>query len=81
MEKYKNWMIVQLLDDNKASKGVNMVEIVFLRGISEIQCLILQQNSVNPGKICNDTIQLNIVFHTMISFLGNINKFTSASDN
>ena len=39
-----------------------MAEIVFLRGVSEIQCLVNQQDNVNPFEICNNWIQLNIVF-------------------
>ena len=49
-----------------------MAEIVFLRGISEIQCLIYQQNNVNPFEIFKNWIQLNRVFRVIIIFLGNI---------
>ena len=63
MEKYKNCMILQLLGDKKANK---MAEIVFLRGVSEIQCLVYQQDNVNPFEICNNWIQLNMVFHVII---------------
>ena len=43
-----------LLGDKKANKAENMAEIVFLRGVSGIQCLIYQQNNVNPFLICNN---------------------------
>ena len=69
MERYKNCMILRLLGDKKANKTKNIPEIVFLRGgrgVSEIQCLIYQQNNINPLEICNNWIQLNIVFHVII---------------
>ena len=49
-----------------------MAEIVFLRGGgggSEKQCLIYQQNNVNPFEISKYWIQLNMVFHVIIIFL------------
>ena len=54
MEKYKNCMRLWLLGDKKANKTENMAEIVFLRGVSEIQCLVYQQDNVNPFEICNN---------------------------
>ena len=45
-----------------------MAEIVFFRGVSEIQCVVFQQNSVNPCEIYNNYIELSMVFHTMIVF-------------
>ena len=51
-----NCMILRLPGDKKTNKTENMAEIVFLReggGVSEIQCLIHQQNNVNPFEICN----------------------------
>ena len=68
MEKYKNCMIIRLLGDKKANKTENMTEIMFLQGVSEIQCLVYQQNNVNPFEICNNWIQLNMVFHVIIFF-------------
>ena len=56
MEKYKNCMIIRLLGDKKANKTENMTEIVFLQGVSEIQCLVYQQNNVNSFEICNNWI-------------------------
>ena len=58
-EKYKNWTMLRLLRDKKANKTANMTEIVFLRreggggGISEIQCLIIQ-NNVNSCEVYNN---------------------------
>ena len=37
-----------------------MDEILFFQGISEIQCVIFQQNNVNPHRIYNDYIELSI---------------------
>ena len=42
--------------------------------VGEIQCLIFQQNNVMPFEIYSNCIQFNIVFHTIIIFLGNIKK-------
>ena len=72
MEKYKNCMRLWLPGDKKANKTENMAGIVFLRGVSEIQCLIHHQNNVNPFEICKNWIQLNIVFHVIILFVGNL---------
>ena len=72
MGKYKNCMRLWLLGDKKANKTENMAEIVFLRGVSEIQCLVYQQNNVNPFEICKNLIQLSMVFHIIIIFLGNM---------
>ena len=58
-----------------------MAEIVFLRGGggSKIHRLIYQQNNVNPFEICNNWIELNMVLHVTILFLGNMKiKFLSA---
>ena len=33
-----------------------MAEIVFWRGVSEIQCLMYHQNNVNPFEICKNWI-------------------------
>ena len=64
-------MILARVGDKKQNKTVNMAEIVFFRGVREIQCVIFQQNDVNPYEIYNNYIELSIVFHTMIIFLGN----------
>ena len=61
-------MTVARVGDKKQNKTVNMAEIVFFRGVSEIQCVIFQQNNVNPYEIYNNHIELSIVFHTMITF-------------
>ena len=80
MEEFKNCMRLRLLGDKKANKTENMAEIVFLRGVSEIQCLVYLQNSVNPFEICKNWIQLNIVFHVIISFCRRYVDIISASD-
>ena len=49
-------MRLRLLGDKKAIKTQNMAEIVFLWGVSEIQCFIYQQNNVNPFEICKNWI-------------------------
>ena len=64
-------MILARVGDKEQGKTVNMAEIAFFRGVSEIQCAIFQQNNVNPYGIYNNYIELSIYFHTMIIFLGN----------
>ena len=64
-------MILARVGDKKQNKTVNMAEIVFFRGVSEIQGVIFQQNHVNPYGIYNNYIELSIDFHNMIIFLGN----------
>ena len=73
-------MKLWLLGDKKANKTENMTEIAFLRGVSEIQCLVYHQNNVDPFKICNNWIQLNMVFHVIIIFSGKYVNLISASD-
>ena len=59
-------MILARVGDKEQNKTVNMAEIVFFRGVSEIQCVIFQQNNVNPYGIYNNYIELSIDFHSMI---------------
>ena len=76
-------MRLRLLGDEKANKMENMAKIVFLwgvRGVSEIQCLVYQQDNVDPLTICNNWIQLNMVFHVIIIFCGKYVNIISASD-
>ena len=73
-------MRLRLLGDKKAKTTENMAEIVFLRGVSEIQCLVYHQNNVDPFEICNNWIQLNMVFHVIIIFGRKYVNFISASD-
>ena len=80
MEKYKNCMRLRLLGDKKAKTTENMAEIVFLRGVSEIQCLLYHQNNVDPFEICNNWIQLNMVFHVIIIFGRKYVNLISVSD-
>ena len=68
MEQYKNYTRLRLLGDKKAKKTENMAEIVFLRGVSEIQCFIYHQNNINPFEICKNWIQLIMVFRVIIFF-------------
>ena len=63
-------MILATVGDKEQNKTVNMAEIAFFRGVSEMQCVIFQQNNVNPYGIYNNYIELNIDFHNII-FLGN----------
>ena len=58
----------------------NMAEIVFLRGVSEIQCLVYQQNNANPFEICKNWIQLNMVFHVILIFFRKYENLISASN-
>ena len=57
-----------------------MAEIVFLRGVSEIQCLVYQQDNVNRFEIYNNWIQLNMVFHAIVIFCRKYVSLISASD-
>ena len=61
-------MMLSRIGDKRQNKTVNMAKIVFFRGLSEIQCVIFQQNNFNPYEIYNNYIELSIVFHTMIIF-------------
>ena len=79
-EKCKNCVRLRLVGDKKANKTENMAEIVFLRGVSEIQCLVYQQNSVNPFEICKNWIQLSMVFHVIIIFFRKYENLISASN-
>ena len=73
-------MRLRLVGDKKANKTENMAEIVFLRGVSEIQCLVYQQNNVNPFEICKNWIQLKMVFHVIIIFFRKYENLISASN-
>ena len=73
-------MRLRLLGDKKANKTENMAEIVFLRGVSETQCLLFQQNNVNPFEICKNLIQLNMVFDVMIILFRKYENLISASN-
>ena len=53
-------MILARVGDKDQNKTVNMAEIAFFRVVSEIQCVIFQQNNVNPYGIYNDYIELSI---------------------
>ena len=67
-------MILARVGNKQQNKMVNMAEIALFRGgggVSEIHCVIFQQNNVNPYGIYNNCIELSIDFHNMIIFLGN----------
>ena len=66
-------MIFARLSDKKQTRRQNMAEIVFSWGVSEIKCIIFNENNDNPYEIHNNYIELSIVFHPMIFFLGNKN--------
>ena len=73
-------MRLRVVGDKKANKTENMAEIVFLRGVSEIQCLVYQQDNVNPIEICKNLIQSNMVFHVTIIFFRKYENLISASN-
>ena len=79
-DKCKNCVRLRLVGDKKANKTENMAEIVFLRGVSEIQCLVYQQDNVNPFEICKNWIQLNMVFHVIKIFFRKYESSISTSD-
>ena len=62
-------MILARVGDKQQNKTVNMAEIAFFRGVSEIH--IFQQNNVNPYGIYKNYIELSIDFNNMMIFLGN----------
>ena len=66
-------MMLARVGDKKQNKTTNMAETVFFRGggVSEMQCVIFQQNNVNPYGIYNNYIELSIDFHNMIIFFSN----------
>jgi retron-type reverse transcriptase len=66
-------MIFARLGDKKQTRRQNMAEIVFSWMVSEIKCIIFKENNDNPYENYNNYIKLNIVFHPMIIFLGNMN--------
>ena len=47
-------MILARVGDKEQNKTVNMAEIAFFRGVSEIQCVIFQQSNVNPSGTYNE---------------------------
>ena len=65
-------MILAEVGDKEQNKTVNMAEIAFFRRVSEIQCVIFQQNNVNPYGIYNNYIELSKLvsdfMHNIISF-------------
>ena len=63
-------MILARVRDKEQSKMVNMAEIASFMGVSEIQCIIFQQNNVNLYGIYNNYIELSIDLHNMIIFFG-----------
>ena len=66
-------MIFARLGDKKQTRRQNMTEIVFSWGVSEIKCIVFKENNDNPYENYNNYIELSIVFHPMIFFLGNKN--------
>ena len=58
----------------------NMVEIVFRRELSEIQCIIFTQNNVNSYEIYNICIEISIVLHFRIIFFREKENLISAGN-
>ena len=58
----------------------NMAEIVFRRGLNEIQCIIFKQNNVIPYEIYNVCIEISVVLHSRIIFLKEKENLISASN-
>ena len=73
-------MILARVGAEKQNETVNMAEIVFFRGVSEIQCVIFQQNNVNLYGMYNNYIKLAIDFHNMIIFFRKWENLISASN-
>ena len=72
MQKYNIWVKLLRLGRKTQTRRQNMAEIVFRRGggVSEIQCIIFEQNNVNPCEIYNICIEISIVLHSGIIFSG-----------
>jgi hypothetical protein len=68
MYKYNNWIIFARFGNKNQTRRQNMAEIVFSWGVSEIKCIIFNDNNDNPYEIHNNYIKLSIVFHPMIIF-------------
>jgi uncharacterized protein (DUF486 family) len=66
--KVNNWMIFARFADKKQTRRQNMAEIVFSWGVSEIKCIIFNENNDFPYEIHNNYIKLSTVFHPMIIF-------------
>jgi hypothetical protein len=62
-------MIFARFGDKKQTRRQNMAEIVFSWGVSEIKCIIFNENNDNPYEIDNNYVKLSIVFHPMIIVL------------
>ena len=61
-------MILAKLGDEMQTNRQNMAEIVFWRGVSEMKCVIYQQNNMIPYEIYNNYIKISIFFHPMAIF-------------
>ena len=61
-------MILARVGDKEQNKTVNMAEIAFFRWVSEIQCVIFQQNNVSSYGIYSNYIKLSVDFHMIIFF-------------
>ena len=68
MSKYNTLVKLLRLGRKTQTRRQNMAEIVFRRGVSEIQCIIFKQNNVNPYEIYNICIDISIVLHPGIIF-------------
>ncbi len=68
MKKHKNWTIVARLSDGERTRRQNMAKIAFSWGVSEMKCILFNQNNNNPYQICNNYIKLSIVFRPMQFF-------------
>ena len=80
MKKYNTWVNLLRLGRKTRTRRQNMAEIVFRRGVSEIQCIIFKQNNVNPYGIYNICVEINIVLHSRIIFFREKENLISASN-
>ena len=78
MSKYNTWVNLLRLGRKTRTRRQNMAEIVFRRGVSEIQCIIFKQNNVNPYGIYNICVEINIVLHSRIIFFREKENLISA---
>ncbi len=72
MKKHKNWTIVARLSDGERTRRQNMAKIAFSwgggGGVTEMKCILFNQNNNNPYQISNNYIKLSIVFRPMQFF-------------
>ena len=68
MKKHKNWTIVTRLSGGEQTRRQNMAKIAFSWGVSEMKCILFNQNNNNPYQICNNYIKFKHSFSSYAIF-------------